>query len=619
MPGIVGLITRRSPKDAQAELGRMVQALLHESFYVSGKFVNAKLGVYAGWVSRKGAFADPMPLQNESKKLTLLFSGEDFQDPSISAQLKERGHCIQDQDADYLVHLAEEGGFPKCLNGRFHGLLVDEREGTTTLFNDRYGMDRLYVREGADSFYFAAEAKAILEVQPELRQSDPRSFAEFITCGAVLENRTLFRDIQALPPGSAWLFRDCRLEKKTEYFNPLEWEEQGPLDKDAYHEELREEFTRILPRYFSGRERVGVSLTGGLDTRMIMAWSKADPGSMPTYTFGGPYRECHDVKIARNVAQICQQPYQVINLDDGFLSQFSHYAERAVYLSDGGAGVNRAPDLYCNEIAGRIAPVRMTGNYGSEVLRRIRAFKSADPTPGLFQDIFLMHVAAAKEAYQKAIQGHAVSFTAFRQAPWYQYGLLALEQTQLSVRSPFLDNNVVRMAFRAPKSDIVTSDLFANDDACSRLIADGNMTLHRLPTDRGLGGKEGIASRVNRNILEFSFKAEYAYDYGMPQWMAKIDHAFAPLHLERLFLGRHKFSHFRVWYRDQLSKYVQEVLLDPLTLSRPYLNRKAVEGIVRGHLKGNSNYTSEIHKLMSLELFHRLFIDSQPVHISRPR
>jgi asparagine synthase (glutamine-hydrolysing) len=610
MPGIVGLITKKPQKEAESELGRMVRALLHESFYVSGRFMNAELGVYVGWVAREGSFSASMPLQNETGEITLVFSGEDFQDPSIGAQLKERGHGISDHGPDYLVHLAEETGFPKCLNGRFHGLLINERANNATLFNDRYGMHRLYFHEREDSFYFAAEAKAILAVRPELRQIDARSFAESITCGAVLENRTLFRDIQLLPTASAWSFRNRQLAEKLEYFNPSEWEEQGPLDQDSYYEGLREVFTRNLPRYFDGKERVGLSLTGGLDTRMIMAWSKAEPGSLPTYTFGGPFRECHDVKIARKVAQICRQSYQVIGVADDFLSRFPYYAERTVYLSDGGAGANRAPDLYANEIAAKIAPVRMTGNYGSEILRRIRAFRPSDPTPGLFRGTVLGHLPAAREAYRKAIQGHAVSFTAFRQAPWYQYGLLALEQTQLSVRSPFLDNDVVRMAFRAPKSDIVTSDLFANDDACSRLIADGNPILYRLPTDRGLDGENGLTSRVNRSILEFSFKAEYAYDYGMPQWLAKVDHAFAPFHLERIFLGRHKFCHFRVWYRDQLSNYVQDMLLDSLTLSRSYLDRKRVEAIVRGHLKGNCNYTTEIHKLIWLELFHRLFIDA---------
>ena len=113
----------------------------------------------------------------------------------------------------------------------------------------------------------------------------------------------------------------------------------------------------------------------------------------------------------------------------------------------------------------------------------------------------------------------------------------------------------------------------------------------------------------SRNLLEFTFKAEYAYDYGMPQWLARIDHLFARLHLERLFLGRHKLFHFRIWYRDTLSQYVRQMLLDPETLSRPYLQRKGVEKVVEGHIKGNRNYTTEIHKLLTLELLHRLFVD----------
>jgi asparagine synthase (glutamine-hydrolysing) len=67
--------------------------------------------------------------------------------------------------------------------------------------------------------------------------------------------------------------------------------------------------------------------------------------------------------------------------------------------------------------------------------------------------------------------------------------------------------------------------------------------------------------------------------------------------------------HYRVWYRDALAGYVREILLDPLTLSRPYLERKTLETIVNGHLRGDRNYTTAIHKMLSLELLHRLFFD----------
>ena len=61
-----------------------------------------------------------------------------------------------------------------------------------------------------------------------------------------------------------------------------------------------------------------------------------------------------------------------------------------------------------------------------------------------------------------------------------------------------------------------------------RLIRDGSPELARLRTDRGLGGSNRFVAAINRAYLEFTFKAEYAYDYGMPQWIAKADHALAP-------------------------------------------------------------------------------------------
>jgi asparagine synthase (glutamine-hydrolysing) len=174
------------------------------------------------------------------------------------------------------------------------------------------------------------------------------------------------------------------------------------------------------------------------------------------------------------------------------------------------------------------------------------------------------------------------------------------------LRSPYLDNEFVKTVFRAPQSTLTSNEISL------RLIQDGNPALRRIRTDRGLGGSlPSYLAAVQHGYLEFTFKADYAYDYGMPQSMARIDHALSGLHLERLFLGRHKFYHFRVWYRDALANYVREMLLDSRSLSRPYLQRDTVERLVKGHLKGNRNYTTAIHKLLTLEHMHRLFIDSQ--------
>ncbi len=604
MPGIVGLITKAGRAESEAQLNRMVEAMRHEVFYETGTWIDEPNGIYIGWVNRKGS-VPTRPLTSENGQgSTLFFSGEDFSQSVSPKTAASNGHG-KSSGGEYLINLADrDPSFPACLNGRFQGLLARGNRGEAILFNDRYGLSRIYYYEARDSFYFAAEAKSLLAVHPELRETDARSLGELVSVGCVLDNRSVFRRIGVLPAGSEWIFANKALVAKKTYFDPKEWEDQEPLEPEAYYRELRECFSNIVPRYFGGYDSIGMSLTGGLDSRMIMAWQRAQPRSFTCLSFGGPFRDCLDVTIARKVAETCQQNHETIRVADEFLSGFPRYAERSIFLTDGCVDVTRAPDLYINGQARHIAPARMTGNYGGEVLRSIRAFKPVQQPAGLFHSDFTPNFETAKTTYQRLIDVRPLSFSVFRQAPWHHYGLLSLEQTQLALRTPFLDNELVRIVFRAPKSTL------SNNDISLRLIVDGNPALLRLPTDRGFGGNSNKwFSAARHEFLEFTFKAEYAYDYGMPQWVAKVDHALSNLHLERMFLGRHKFYHFRVWYRDALANYVREMLLDSRTLNRPYLQRSMVEQIVAGHLKGDQNYTTAIHKLLTLEYLHRLFID----------
>jgi len=179
-----------------------------------------------------------------------------------------------------------------------------------------------------------------------------------------------------------------------------------------------------------------------------------------------------------------------------------------------------------------------------------------------------------------------------------------VERSQVTYRTPYFDNDLVALAYQTP------AKLLTNEPAL-RLIADGNPALGKIATDRGLAFRSipGV-SRAQHWYQEFTFKAEYAYDYGMPQWLARLDHIFAPLHLEKLFLGRHKVAHFRVWYRDELSGWLKELLLDSNARSRPYLRANSLEAMLKAHIEGRRNYAFEIHKILTVELIQRTLIES---------
>jgi asparagine synthase (glutamine-hydrolysing) len=308
------------------------------------------------------------------------------------------------------------------------------------------------------------------------------------------------------------------LRQKETYFDPREWEEQEPLDAESFYQRLRQSIAKSLPNYFEGPQTTGIALTGGMDTRVILAQCPPTPGSMPAYTFGSMFRDCRDVEIARKVADVCHQSHQVITVGNEFLNHFPHYAERTVYLTEGGVDVYRSADLYVSEKARRIAPAKVVGTYGSEIVRHAVMFKPMLPPDSLFRGDLIAEVRRAYDTYAAIRRVHPVTFAAFRQSPWYHHGVLALEQTQLTVRSPFLDNDFVAAVYRSPRNHVAPRRRPVAADRRRQPCAAAN----------SFGSRCGRRARSRSSALarawfEFTFKAEYACDYGMPQWAARIN------------------------------------------------------------------------------------------------
>ena len=323
--------------------------------------------------------------------------------------------------------------------------------------------------------------------------------------------------------------------------------------------------------------------------------------TLPCYTFGGMYCDSFDVKVARKVAKICQQKHHTIKVGKEFLSNFYSLAEKAVYITDGYLDApSGAIELYVNSLARELAKIRITGNYGSEVLRSIRAFRPKPPEKNIFDLEFYKYICLANKIFHNSTKGHKLSFAIFKQAPWYNFNRLSLEQSQLTIRTPFMDNELLSVVYKAPDEAII------NDNISLRLVKDGKIELSKIITNRGVGENSyHILSKSIQMYYEVLKYAEIGYDYGMPQWLAQIDHLMAPLRIEKIFLGRHNFHHFRIWFKNELANCIKEILLDKLTLERPYLNKKYIEKMVIGHVEGHRNYTKEIGSLISLELIQR--------------
>ncbi len=320
------------------------------------------------------------------------------------------------------------------------------------------------------------------------------ALANISPAAACWKTARCFRASMPCRPASAWSFRNGNLEQKAAYFDPREWEQQEPLDTESYYEQPARSLHRPACHVISMARKIsGSRLQVVLIPASSWPGARLEPGSLPCYTFGSMYRENQDVHLARRVAAICKQPYQVVTVDGACLARFPHYAERTLYLTDGCVDISRSPDLYNNQMARQIAPVRMVGTFGSEIIRKAVMFKAVMPKGDIFRPEIATQMSRAAETYRDLLRGHRTSMVAFGQTAAYHFGVLMLEQTQLTLRSPYLDNGIVRTVFRAPRVE-------QGEDVRLRLIRDGSPALARLRTDRGLGGSNRLAAAISSEL-----------------------------------------------------------------------------------------------------------------------
>jgi asparagine synthase (glutamine-hydrolysing) len=577
--------------------------MLHAKFYASGTFSVPRLGFYGGWVAHEGSFADCQPMVGERGDVVLIFSGECFSDPESLAQLRRSGHDFKANSAEWLVHLYEERGeslFAE-LNGLFSGLLIDEGRRKAFLFNDRYGLERVYYHERPDEFFFASEAKALLLVLPEARAFDEDALGEFLHYRSTLDWKSLFRGVGILPGASLWTFTPDSKCNKRRYFAPVTWESPPTLAAESFAVDLGRVFMRILPRYFASDPAIGVSLTGGLDTRMIMSCRPAISHDLVSYTFAGPTGDTIDVRLASQVAGACRVPHHVLRIGRDFFSNFASLADRTVYITDGYLGVCGAHEVYLNREARALAPVRLTGNFGSEILRGATTFKPFGVSADLLHPDLRRALPDDRVRLTKAAI-HPVSFAAFTEVPWHLFGLARAAQSQLTTRTPYLDNDVVALAFRAPEQ------LRGSSAPALRVIRDGHSGLARIRTDSGLLPSSRLSSFLGSLWYRATFKLDYWRNVGLPNVLSPLDALVSGVPVSHSLLPQHRYLHYRRWFQTEVAEYLRERLSDPRILRSDLWNRHFVEHIAEGHISGRNNYLREIDAVLTCSAIDRLLL-----------
>ena len=184
MCGICGIVDERGVE--REALDRMMAALAHRGPDDEG----VRLGPRAGIGHRRLSIIDldsgRQPISNEDGTLWISFNGEIYNYRELHDELAPRHEFRTKSDTEVILHLYEELG-EACverLRGMFAFTILDERDGSVFAARDHLGQKPFYYAETDGRFAFASEIKALLALDPSLREPIARRCSSTSRCAS---------------------------------------------------------------------------------------------------------------------------------------------------------------------------------------------------------------------------------------------------------------------------------------------------------------------------------------------------------------------------------------------------------------------------------------------------
>src|SRR5947208_3080948 len=166
------------------------------------------------------------------------------------------------------------------------GLAIwDARQRRLVLARDPFGIKLVYYRIDADRVYFGSEIRAVLAATQDRAEVDPISLHLFLRYRYTPSPYTLLKGVRKLATGTMLAFENGshRLSR---------WYKSKPApflprksDGEA-KEELLALYKRAVQRQLISDVPVGLLLSGGIDSGLLLALMNLYGSSWPTYTVG---------------------------------------------------------------------------------------------------------------------------------------------------------------------------------------------------------------------------------------------------------------------------------------------------------------------------------------------
>jgi asparagine synthase (glutamine-hydrolysing) len=257
-------------------------------------------------------------MSDEDESTWVVFNGEIYNFKELRRELEQNGHRFRTHsDTEVIVHGYNEWGTGvfEHLNGMFGVAIWDGRAQRLVVARDPMGIKLIYFKLADGTLTFGSEIRAVLAAEDSTPNVDPTALRQFLHFRYTPAPLTIFEGIQRLEPGSMLVVQDgqCIQER---------WYNYAPTPfssaKEDYEaaEELLKLYKAAVGRHLIADVPVGILLSGGLDSGLLLALMKEHGEGWPAYTIGyGSSFEDDEISDAAETARILGTPHVAVELD----------------------------------------------------------------------------------------------------------------------------------------------------------------------------------------------------------------------------------------------------------------------------------------------------------------
>jgi asparagine synthase (glutamine-hydrolysing) len=319
MCGIAGQFNFEDLAPVEPEIiRRMALAIAHRGYDDQGFLFQGPLGFGFRRLSIIDIAGGHQPMSDDEQMVWVIFNGEIYNFKELRTELEQHGHTFRTQsDTEVIVHGYKQWGtgvFGR-LNGMFGLAIWDVSKRRLVVARDAMGIKLVYYKIDAGRLTFGSEIRALLAAERTLPDVDPTALNLFLRFRYTPSPLTIFKGIRKLAPGTMLVVERgaCRTERWYNY-TPVPFPDSKSEEEAT--RELLDLYRAAVKRHLLSDVPVGILLSGGIDSGLLLALMQEHGGDWPAYTVGyGPTFQDDELVDAATTAVLLGARHVPVQLD----------------------------------------------------------------------------------------------------------------------------------------------------------------------------------------------------------------------------------------------------------------------------------------------------------------